>query len=88
MRVLVTGVVQGVGFRWFARELARRYDLAGWVKNREDGSVEIAVDGPSNRVDAFLSKVREGPPGAHVASVQALPPDGLGALTRPFTIVR
>ncbi len=73
LRVRVTGVVQGVGFRWFARQLARRYGLAGWVKNREDGTVEIAADGLDADVQAFLSGVRQGPPGARVAEVEVRP---------------
>ena len=88
VRVRVTGIVQGVGFRWFARQLARRYDLAGWVKNRSDGSVELAVDGVEADVQAFLSSVREGPPGARVAEMQSLPVDAPAPLPRPFTIVR
>jgi acylphosphatase len=87
-RVRVTGTVQGVGFRWFARQLARRYDLAGWVKNRDDGSVELAIDGADADLQEFLSCVREGPPGARVDDVQSLPVDALAPLARPFTIVR
>ncbi len=88
LRVRVTGVVQGVGFRWFARQLARRYGLAGWVKNHEDGSVEIAADGRDADVQAFLRGVRQGPPGAQVAEIQSLPVDSLAPLPQPFTIVR
>ena len=88
LRVQVSGMVQGVGFRWFTRQLARRYNLAGWVKNRDDGSVEIAAAGDDEDVRAFLSQVRVGPPGATVAQVQSLPTDGLAPLPLPFTIAR
>ena len=88
LRVQVSGMVQGVGFRWFTRQLARRYNLAGWVKNRDDGSVEIAATGDDEDVKAFLNQVRVGPPGASVAQVQSLPTDGLAPLPHPFTIVR
>ena len=50
MHVVVSGRVQGVGFRWFVREAAIALDLAGWVRNRPDGSVEVAADGDDDRV--------------------------------------
>ncbi len=81
-------MVQGVGFRWFVRETARRLDLAGWVKNRQDGAVELAVDGPTEMIELFLRDVSQGPPGARVQSVEHLPVDGLDPLTHPFTVHR
>jgi acylphosphatase len=60
------GRVQGVGFRaWIEREaLARALD--GWVRNREDGSVEAVLAGAASAVEAALDACRQGPPGAHV----------------------
>ena len=66
----VTGVVQGVGFRWFTLRLAHQYGLSGWVRNRPDGSVELEAEGPREQVEAFLREVRVGPRFAHVASVE------------------
>lgn len=86
-QLIVSGKVQGVGFRWFVRETARRVDLAGWVQNRPDGSVEIAVDGDDASLDALERAVASGPQGARVDSVGrvAQSPD---TLTRPFSVRR
>jgi acylphosphatase len=84
----VRGMVQGVGFRWFTRELARGLDLAGWVRNRDDGSVEIAVEGEVDVIEQFAARVERGPSGARVESVRRLPGDAVGPLDRPFTVLR
>jgi acylphosphatase len=84
----VGGRVQGVGFRWFIREEARRLGLAGWVRNRPDGSVELAARGEAASVERFARSARAGPPGARVMSVRDLPTDGLEELPSPFTILR
>lgn len=88
VRLELCGVVQGVGFRWFVRERARRHELAGWVRNRPDGCVELAASGQRESVDRFVAEVREGPPGAVVDVVRALSTEDLGDLDRPFTIRR
>ena len=84
----VIGKVQGVGFRWFVREAARRADLAGWVRNRDDGRVEIAASGPESAIAALVAAARAGPPGARVDHVAELSADGLEDLPRPFTVMR
>ena len=81
-RVEVRGRVQGVGFRWFARESARRHGLAGWVRNRDDGGVEVAASGPPEAVERFLGELRRGPAGARVDDLVALPVEGLGDARR------
>ena len=86
-RLLAKGRVQGVGFRWFVRETARRLDLAGWVLNRPDGSVEVAAEGNAAEIDALRSAVRDGPPGARVDAVEELPDSG-EVLARPFGVQR
>ena len=85
--VVVRGRVQGVGFRWFVREEARRLNVAGWVRNRADGCVEVAAEGTNDSIDALRRALEEGPPGATVATVDdvADPPD---PLVRPFTILK
>jgi acylphosphatase len=88
-RIIVRGRVQGVGFRWFAREHARMLRLSGWVKNRPDGMVELEVEGPQERVEEFLRHVAEGPDGAVVAGIEdASIAEPAGVLPEPFTIER
>lgn len=84
----VVGKVQGVGFRWLVRETARRAGLAGWVRNHDDGRVEIAASGTQDAIDELTNVARTGPPGARVERVNELPTDGLNDLPQPFTVVR
>lgn len=78
-RVLVSGVVQGVGFRDACRRTAERQGVSGWVRNRPDGSVEASFEGPAEAVDALVEWSRHGPRSAEVKQVrvQAEPPEGL-----------
>lgn len=69
-RWLLTGRVQGVGFRHFTRSRARRIGVTGWVKNLPDGRVEIRVAGTPEEVAELKSRVREGPPAARVDRLQ------------------
>jgi acylphosphatase len=57
--VIYTGHVQGVGFRYTTRSIARRFDVAGYVRNQPDGSVELVAEGESKELDAFLREVRD-----------------------------
>ena len=79
------GSVQGVGFRWFVREAARRLDLPGYVLNRADGAVELETAGPAEAVEELLRTVRNGPPLARVETVQVLEPSA-EPLPSPFAI--
>ena len=65
----VRGLVQGVSFRWYTRQEADRLGLTGWVRNHEDGTVRLEVQGPPADVDALLEWVRHGPVHARVAGV-------------------
>jgi acylphosphatase len=69
VHIIVTGVVQGVGYRYFAMQLARDYGLAGWVRNREDGTVELEAEGEEIVVQAYIKDLRIGPRNANVAGV-------------------
>lgn len=88
MRLLVSGRVQGVGFRWFVREAARQHRLAGWVRNRPDGSVELEASGDDGAFRQFVEEIREGPPGARVDEIRELSSNQTEMLPQPFTIIR
>jgi acylphosphatase len=84
----VRGRVQGVGFRWYVVDAARELRLAGWVKNRRDGNVEVAAAGESDALAKFEAAVKAGPPGARVEEVRPLEHILPDSLTSPFGIVR
>jgi acylphosphatase len=69
-RWYISGIVQGVGFRYFARHHARLLKLTGWAKNLSDGRVEVLAIGPSERLDDLASALHKGPPMSHVRSVE------------------
>jgi acylphosphatase len=87
--VLVTGRVQGVGYRWFCRSHATALALRGWARNRRDGAVELEVVGPRERIEQLVERLREGPPASEVGDVAvhwlpAPPAGGPGGFeTRP-----
>jgi len=62
--------VQGVAYRAFARQAAGRMGLSGWVRNLEDGRVEVDVEGERRAVDAFVELLKAGPPMARVDGLQ------------------
>lgn len=72
VEVTARGVVQGVGFRWFASRQAGRSGLEGWVVNQADGSVFVVAQGEAGAVDRFVDVLREGPPGAYVTAVEVV----------------
>ena len=69
----VKGRVQGVGFRWFATETARTLGLAGWVRNRQDGTVEVEAEGAADTLDEFERCLRNGNPAATVDEIETKP---------------
>ena len=71
LHATVRGRVQGVGYRNFALQTARRLGLRGWVRNRIDGTVEVAAEGPRAVLEAFLKALRRGPAMAYVTAVDA-----------------
>jgi acylphosphatase len=68
----IVGRVQGVGFRWFVRVVGRKLGLSGWVRNRDDGSVEVAASGPAEKLEELRKQIARGPEGAHVADIRDL----------------
>lgn len=69
LHLYISGRVQGVSFRAFARDKAKSMDLVGYAKNLPDGQVEILVEGEDAQIDAFLKLCQHGPVLAHVQSV-------------------
>jgi acylphosphatase len=70
-RVLVSGVVQGVGFRYYTQLRASELGLSGWVQNLADGRVEVWVEGQPAVVEEMLEWLHRGPPGARVSGCEA-----------------
>jgi len=68
-RAIVSGVVQGVGFRWSARSVAQRLGVTGFARNRADDTVEVEAEGDAAAVDEFLAWLHVGPPSATVSGV-------------------
>jgi acylphosphatase len=68
VHVVVGGSVQGVGYRYTARMIAREIGVAGWVRNLRDGTVEAEFEGSDDQVDEMLAWMAEGPPGSRVES--------------------
>ena len=74
----VHGIVQGVGFRYAAVSRARALRLSGYVRNMDDGSVEVVAEGPAPALSQMLAWLNRGPPGARVTRVdhRSLPAAG------------
>lgn len=90
-RYVVTGQVQGVGYRWFVRERARELDLTGMVRNASDGSVVVDVAGPIDHIMQLEDALTLGPRGAAVDGVNvtldgAEAESALDSLPYPFAI--
>jgi acylphosphatase len=78
-RLFVHGRVQGVFYRGWTIEQARALGLAGWVRNRQDRSVEILAIGEEDPLEALAAACRHGPPGAVVRSLDAAPAEDDGS---------
>lgn len=81
----ITGRVQGVGFRWWTTRLARELGVAGTVRNRPDGSVEVRAEAEREVLARFRASLERGPTGAAVNGVETLAEEG-GALPDPFEV--
>ena len=80
VHVEIRGRVQGVGYRWFVHARATELGLRGWVRNREDGAVELAAAGPAASIERLLEAVRRAPTGAREDAERELPPSPFGAV--------
>ncbi len=83
---VVSGRVQGVGFRWWTRRTAEEIGVRGTVRNRRDGTVEVHVAGPAGAVEEMASWLEKGPRGARVQDVESVESDR--SLPTGFEIVR
>jgi acylphosphatase len=82
-RVIINGVVQGVGFRYFASRLAQRYKITGYAKNLPNGDVEIDAEGEKAVVSGYLQEIKIGPRYAHITNmkVEWLEPENYNAFS-------
>ncbi len=69
-RFIISGRVQGVGFRYFTQRQAMSRQIVGWVRNRVDGTVEVVADGQGSDMKKFMEAVKSGPPWARVSSIE------------------
>ena len=76
---LISGRVQGVGFRYFVQACAEREGLGGWVRNLADGRVEVVAEGDRESVDRLERQIRRGPAGARVEHVEVTDDRASGA---------
>ena len=79
--IRITGVVQGVGYRYFVRRAAAAFGVDGFVRNRPDGSVEVVAEGPRAAVNGLISELRVGPRYASVDGVDIKWEDPKGDFT-------
>jgi len=89
--IVVRGRVQGVGYRAFVEDEARKRNIEGWVRNRRDGTVEAVFAGPADAVDGMIAACHKGPWGARVDGVNERE-GGAGDLTprrpgEPFSVL-
>lgn len=83
--IRVSGWVQGVGFRYFVAQTARLYSITGWVRNLDDGDVEMEAQGIQEDMDSFIGRIRQGNRYSQIDEFQIHPLDPVDE--RQFRIV-
>lgn len=78
LKIVVRGVVQGVGFRYFVYHRATEMGLTGWTKNLPDGSVEVLAEGDSSLLEQLVKDLRVGPRQAQVTAIESDPLEPAG----------
>ncbi|HEC79493.1 MAG TPA: acylphosphatase [candidate division WOR-3 bacterium] len=68
--IIIQGLVQGVGYRFFTVEQAKRFNIRGYVKNLPDGSVEVIAEGEEKNINDFIEQLKIGPASAQVTDVE------------------
>ncbi len=88
IRLRVSGLVQGIGFRWFLREHARALGIRGWVSNEPNGDVVAEFGGPVEAVRRLVAAMSRGPEGARVERMAAEPAQARAVedLPMPFSV--
>lgn len=67
--IIVTGKVQGVGYRYYAKDYADRYGIFGWIRNNSDGTVAIEAQGDERVLQRFIDDLRDGPSMSNVVDI-------------------
>lgn len=70
LHIIVSGKVQGVGYRYFSQMKAVQYEVTGWVRNLSDSSVEIVAVGNKDQLDTFIEDLRRGNPFSVIEDIQ------------------
>lgn len=70
INLIVTGTVQGVSYRRFAKTWADHFNIKGWCRNTDTGQVEITAEGSKEEIDNYIDKLRQGPPLSRVDSIK------------------
>jgi acylphosphatase len=78
-KFFIRGDVQGVGYRFFAQRAAARHQVAGYVKNLDDGRVEVLAEGPAQQVEAFKHELLTGPRFSSVDHIEEINLDAAGS---------
>lgn len=73
VRLYINGIVQGVFFRMFVKENAERYDVKGFVRNLEDGRVEVFLEGNAEQVNKMIELCKKGPKHSQIKNVEIKP---------------
>lgn len=68
--LLISGLVQGVGYRWFVMRKANEYNLKGYVRNLYTDDVEVEVEGNKGLIQEFIKELRSGPRSAHITDIR------------------
>ncbi len=71
-RFIISGLVQGVGFRWYCQRIAKKLGLVGWVKNLSDGNVEVLVEGEESIIKEFLSQLKTDYLGRNISNIEII----------------
>ncbi|EIJ82141.1 acylphosphatase [Bacillus methanolicus PB1] len=85
LRIIVSGKVQGVGFRYFTQMKANTYGITGWVRNLPNGNVEIIAEGNKEDLVLFLNSIKDGNPFSRVSRIETAETNEISGFTS-FTI--